>query len=219
MASTELPEILLLGLSFQDAFDKTYAPLIRGLVKSSQLKRIKSAPSALLHLEVNNPKVIIVTDQGLTEPDNAAVLAKVLSYVQSGGLVIIGLHFPDFVDIDAFNKLFTQDFGLPWKRGDYHLADFQFNPNCTLPTSAARDLLPPPYTMKVVHIANARPHEKIFVPVPGGTTLSHVFPPGPTGQEQAAVVCAKMGSGFLAYVGDVNAEDESNDVILSLCGL
>lgn len=218
-ASTERPGVLIISLSVQDeAFHHTYDRLIRGLIHSSNVCRVKCAAGVRLSLADSSPKVIIATDHGLTEPDNAESLAKVVSYVRNGGLLIFGLDFPDLVDIDAFNQLFTQEFGLPWKRGDYHRADFQVNPNCTLPTGATRDLLPQPYSMKAVHIANAHPHEKILLPVLGGISPSRVFPQALTGQEQAAVVCAKVGSGFVAYVGDVNNEDQSNDVILALCG-
>ncbi|KAH6675183.1 hypothetical protein B0J14DRAFT_616913 [Halenospora varia] len=62
-------------------------------------------------------------------------------------------------------------------------------------------------------------HEKIFVPVPEGTTQSLVFPPSYVNKAQAAVVSAKIGDGFLVYSGDVNAEQGSDKVILALCGL
>jgi len=36
---------------------------------------------------------------------------------------------------------------------------------------------------------------------------------------EAAVVFANVGSGKLGYVGDVNAEEGSDVVILAMCGL
>jgi hypothetical protein len=50
-------------------------------------------------------------------------------------------------------------------------------------------------------------------------TQSNVFPPEYVDQAQAAVVGAKVGNGYLVYVGDVNAEEGSDNIILSLCGL
>ena len=72
--------------------------------------------------------------------------------------------------------------------------------------------------MKVLHVKDARPHEKVFVPIPNAQTQSHVFPPGHVDQSQAAVVCGKVGNGFLAYIGDVNGETGSKSVVLALCG-
>ena len=85
----------------------------------------------------------------------------------------------------------------------------QINPTCSLPTGVASELLPAPYSMKVLHIKNARPHEKIFIPMDNGMTLS---------QTQAAVVGAKIGNGYLVYVGDVNPEEGTDKIIQSLLG-
>ena len=37
--------------------------------------------------------------------------------------------------------------------------------------------------------------------------------------DESPVFLAKVGDGKLGYVGDVNAEEESNLVILAMCGL
>jgi hypothetical protein len=121
--------------------------------------------------------------------------------------------------MDVFDKFFNETFGLPWQHGDYHRSDFHLNPSCSLPTGVAPNSLPAPYSMKVLHIKNARPHEKIFVPVANAMTQSHVFPPEYVDQAQGAVVGAKVGNGYLVYVRDVNAEEGSNNIILSLLGL
>lgn len=90
--------------------------------------------------------------------------------------------------------------------------------------------------MKVLHVKDARSHEKIFIPVAGAQTQSLVFPPeyvdhvcriSPNHSEtntdsiktQAAVVGAKIGEGYLVYHGDVNQENESDQVLLALCGI
>ncbi len=38
-------------------------------------------------------------------------------------------------------------------------------------------------------------------------TQSHVFPSEYVNQAQAAVVGAKLGNGYMVYLGDVNAEE------------
>jgi hypothetical protein len=60
--------------------------------------------------------------------------------------------------------------------------------------------------MKAVHVAHVRADEKILIGVSSWS-------------EEAGVAATQVGSGCLAYVGDVNAEAESNKVILALCGL
>ncbi len=36
---------------------------------------------------------------------------------------------------------------------------------------------------------------------------------------ETAAALAKVGDGAVGYIGDVNAEDESNVVVLAMCGL
>ena len=219
MTSLQRPEIFLLSLAFQGFLDETYSSLFDGLVESAQLKRAKSLSGAMRYLADNNPKVILVTDEGLTKRKNKPVLEKVQSYLATGGLVIIGLHFPNFTAMDVFDNFFQEHFGLPWEHGNYHRSTFRFNPSCTLPSAIMKNSFPSAYSMKVLHVKNARSEEKIFVPVSGAVTQSYVIPSEPVDQTQAAVVGAKVGNGFLIYVGDVNGEQGSDKVILNLCGL
>ncbi|KAL3258438.1 hypothetical protein ABHI18_006058 [Aspergillus niger] len=70
--------------------------------------------------------------------------------------------------------------------------------------------------MEAILIKNARPKEKIYIPIKGAMTE---WPrPEPVDQTQAAVVGAKVGDGYVAYCGDINPGEKLNQVILSLCG-
>ena len=219
MASVDRPEILLLSLAFQSFLDESYSSLIDNLYRSAQLKRAKTASGTINYLEANNPRAILVTDEGLMKAKNRVVREKVVSYVRDGGLVIVGLHFPNFTRMDVFDRFFNETFDLPWQHSDYHRTEFQLNPSYSLPIGVASNKLPAPYSMKVLHVKNARPDEKIFVPVPNAMTQSNVFPPEHVDQAQAAVVGAKVGNGYLVYIGDVNTEEGSDKIILSLLGL
>ncbi|KAL4869741.1 hypothetical protein BDV12DRAFT_167141 [Aspergillus spectabilis] len=217
MSSEDRPEILLLSLSYRDFFDQTYAPLIDGLAKGAILKRVKTASAAIRALNESNLSAIIITDEGLTKRSNQQVLFKVVEYVRNGGYAIAGLHFPSFTRMDAFKNFFAA-FGLPWENGDYHRTDFEFHRNCALPPTVITTI-PGPYSMKALHIKNAELHEKIFVPVGGAQTQSHVFPADCVDESQAAITGAHVGDGFLVYCGDVNGESGSDQVILTLLGL
>ena len=140
--TSQRSEILFLSLAFRDFLDDTYSPLIKTLEESTKLRRAKSSSDAIRYLETSTPKAILVTDEGLTETTNGAVLEKVQSYVKNGGLVIFGLHFPNFTRMDVFDKFWPDGFGLPWQHGDYHRATFRFNPSCTLPVSAVKNSIP-----------------------------------------------------------------------------
>ncbi|KAL6233780.1 hypothetical protein BDW75DRAFT_183260 [Aspergillus navahoensis] len=219
MASTDKPQILLLCLSYRAFLDEIYSPLFNSLLEVAHIKRATTASAAIRALASTTFKAVIIADEGLTERDtaNQEVLASVKTYIENGGLAIAGLQFPSFTPMDRF-KAFFQTFGLPWKGGDYHRTTFQLNPSATLPESTEPASLPGPYSMKALHVTNARPLEKIFVPIEGAVTQSHVFAPEYVDQTQAAVVGARLGSGHLVYCGDVNGEDGSNQLMLALCG-
>lgn len=217
MAFIERPEVLLLSLAYRSAYDEVFQPLFDKLHHFAQVLHIKTKHDATQYLETKNPRSILISDEGLTRAKNKGVLDKVVSYVRGGGVVVVGIHFPSLTTMDAFNKFFGEGFGLSWRRGDYHRSDFQFNPACTLATGVAPSSFPAPYSMKVLHVENARPHEKIFVPVANDMTQSHVMIPQRVDQTQAAVVGSKVGDGHVFYVGDVNLEEESRQILLLLC--
>jgi hypothetical protein len=219
MAAKMDSEILLLSLAYQDFLEEIYAPLLDKLTASVTLKRAKTVNEARRYLEGSNPRAIIVTDEGLADRRNRNVLQKVVSYAHNGGLVIIGLHFPTFIEGDRFDNLFNTAFGLPWKRGSYHRTVFKYNPSSVLPPGTVSSSLPEPCSMKAVHVKHTRPHERIFLPISNATTQSFVFDPEPVDGTEPAVAGASVGDGYLVYCGDVNGEEGSNKIILSLCGI
>lgn len=219
MTSAARPQILLLSLAYWSAFDDTYTTFIDKLSASAQIKRAKNPNAAIRFLDDNTPKTIVITDQGLNNEENKNVLDRVVSYVRDGGTVVVGFHFPNFTNGDEFEAFFKA-FELPWAYGDYHRTDFGFNPACALPANVLPASFPAPYSMKVLHVDKARPEEKMFVPVDGARIQSHVFAPVPVSDPtQAAVAGAKIGEGYLVYVGDVNPETGSAEVVLRFCGL
>lgn len=124
MSSIKRPEIFLLSLELKGNLEALYSHVIDRLCKSATLKRAKYAFGAIRYLEANNPRCILVTDEGLSKEKNSAVLDKVVSYAHNGGLVIVGLHFALFMDLDYCDKFFSQTFGLSWQPGKYRRSDF-----------------------------------------------------------------------------------------------
>ena len=217
MALIERPEVLLLSLEVPGAKAEVFQPLFDKLHELAQVKRIKTKVGAIKYLETKKPRSILVSDQGLTRARNHALLDRVVAYVRSGGVVVVGIQFPNFTTMGPFDKFFGEGFGLSWRRGNYHRSDFQFNPACTFATDMAPSSFPAPYSMKALHVQNALPHEKIFVPVANAMTQPHFLDPEPVDQTQAAVVGSTVGDGHVFYVGDVNLEESSKKLILSLC--
>ncbi|TPR06541.1 Alpha/beta hydrolase family protein [Aspergillus niger] len=207
------------SLAYRDYLDEIYASFLDRILEVATLRRVKTASAALRTIAETTFSAIIITDEGLSHSNQQAreVLAKIKAYIENGGLVIAGLHFPNFSPKDKFRRFF-RSFGLPWSDGDYHRTTFQLNPSGLLPERIGASTLPEPYSMKVLHIKDAGSQEKRYVPTEGALTQSHVFPPMRADETQAAVVGARLGRGYLYYCGDVNWEDGSNQLMLSLCG-
>jgi hypothetical protein len=66
--------------------------------------------------------------------------------------------------------------------------------------------------MKAVFIRDARNHEKLLIPKPEDGALPV------TSKTQAALAGAKVGMGYLFYIGDVNPGEEFDKVVLALSG-
>lgn len=218
MTSFEQPQILLLGLAAKSSLDEWFKSLFDCVGKSAQLKRENSIDGAIRYLEDNSPKAILATDEGLAETESRPVLEKVLSYLRNGGMVILGLHFPLDFDVNQFDNFFEL-FGLPWKLGDYHVEQVQFNPFCTLPSTVVKDSIPSVYLLLARRIMGARQEEKIVIPAPRTKKDSLDSHWRHIDQAQAALAGAKVGNGFLVHAGGVGPEKDSINVILALCGM
>lgn len=224
------PEILFLSLAFVPIFDELYDDLITRIAEKATIKRIKTSSAAHTYLDAltltnpnegtNSPRAILLTDNALTKSQNQPILDKVLAYARAGGTVVVGFHLCSFTRMDAFDRFFNQGCGLPWKSGDYHREDFEYNSFAGSGLalegggSGGGDAtpMPGPYSMKALHVKDAQGVERVFVPVgEAGTSRNG----------QAPVAGTKMGDqgGRLFYIGDVNAEITSTQVVLALCGL
>lgn len=123
--------------------------------------------------------------------------------------MLAGLHFPSFTRPLDINSLFSRGCGLPWQSGEYERTKVGVNPasSSVLPAEKNRvgssrggngaGLPHQPYSMKALRLKNARPEERILVPVPGAVTQSMVFPSVSVGEGEAAVVGAVMEAGFI----------------------
>lgn len=78
--------------------------------------------------------------------------------------------------------------------------------------------LPASYSQKALTLKNVRRTHAWYRPGEGAVVESLVLPPVTVNPDETAVACARVGRGKLGYMGDVNAEKESDDVILAMIG-
>lgn len=88
-----------------------------------------------------------------------------------------------------------------------------------LPGGTVRSALPEPYSMKALHVKDARVQERMYVAAEmDSMTENRIFAAVFVDRSQPAVAAANIGQGYLVYCGDANGEHESSQLMLALCG-
>lgn len=191
--------------------DSWWGPMLRAMHARADVE----VPSSLAQYQATlakKPFAVILTDSDLLKKPKAC--AMTVEYVRAGGRLVICGPFCSNVSPPDLDRFFSS-FGLSWRMGDYHRTNFVLAPNFE-----DHELLSPRYSMKAVHVADAPPAARVYVPEDGARLQSHVFPSDPINDKgHAAVVLEHVGDGAVGWVGDVNAEHGSTPAVLFLAGL
>ena len=216
--TTTQPVVLLLSLGYADTFNSVHEHFLAALHSRADVIQAETRQSALQSLARSDITGVFVTDPEITEKKYAKLISKLVEYAKAGGTVVVGGSFSTFVrprDNDAF---FKKAWGQNWKMGSYHRTTFFLNPS-----RPSRLLvgprLPASYSMKTVHLKDVAPESVVYGPTAESRTQSMVFPASSVDLDEAPVVYTQVGQGFLGYIGDVNGESESTNVILAMLGL
>jgi hypothetical protein len=216
--ATAIPCVLLLSLGYADTFNSVHKHFLAALNSVADVIQSETKESALENLARPNIFGVFVTDPEITEKKYKKVLSRLVEYAKAGGTVVIGGSFSTFVrgsDNDAF---FKKAWDLDWKMGSYHRTTFTLNPS--RPERLFRGpSLAASYSMKTVHLKGIAPETVVYGPTPESRTQSMVFAPSAVDLSEAPVVYTRIAQGFLGYIGDVNGEIDSTNVILSMLGL
>jgi hypothetical protein len=204
-----IPEFLL---------QSVYGHLMDAIKAKSNLKYAKTTQEALALFNQNgSPKGVFLTDPGIIESKNNAVSQKLTEYVRSGGNVVMGGLFSSFVNLDEMGTYMREKWNLPWEPASYHRTTLSLNQAVVMrPTSS----LPSSYSQKAVSLKNVDPGMAWYVATDDSVVESIVPLPGPGVQPlETPVAFAKLGNGWVGYVGDVNAEKGTTAVILTMLDL
>ncbi|OAQ67670.1 triacylglycerol lipase [Pochonia chlamydosporia 170] len=195
-----------------------YATLLAALRSKAELQRAENSTSAITLLSQRpEPLAVLITDEALTLGASISVWESVLAYVRGGGTAIVMGHFPSFARLNNVEPFFSRA-GLPWGAGSYHRTTLALNQSAVGVANAQK--LPQKYSQKAVFVKNVAPEDMWYNTDNDSVVESLVF--APTSAKVVgvtAVALANIGEGKLGYVGDVNAEEGSNAVVLAMCGL
>ncbi len=124
------------------------------------------------------------------------------------GAVIVGGLFPSTARRPEFPVLFNA-FSLPWKPGSYFRDRVVLDPRHPLAAKYGQ-YLPGDISMKAVHIGSFNPRDGLY----SSADVS---------KGESPVVQVRIGGGkkvgSLGYIGDVNAEEGTAKILLSMFGL
>jgi hypothetical protein len=218
MAENAKPRVLSLSLCHRPFFDATYARLFTKIKASSTFQRVEDGEYAIRLLQGDQkPYAILITDEALTLTKNAPVWNAVLKYVRLGGRAVIMGHFACFVTPSSVKPFFAKA-GLQWEQGSYHRTTLMLNPQAVGSDLASKLL--PEYNQKAVFLKNPIWTDSWYVTSENSTLDSLVFPADNVHNTgESPVILASVGEGKLGYIGDVNVEEESDAVVLAMCGL
>ncbi|KAH8655618.1 triacylglycerol lipase [Xylariales sp. PMI_506] len=221
MASLTKPDIFVFSLGSaqqQSLMQEVHSSLMSALANKYSLQRANNAEEALGLLEQNDqPRGVLVTDPGIVASKNLALSRKLSDYVRNGGRLVFGGVFSGEIRPNELGKYMKEKWDLPWEAGSYHRTTLYLNEQvANRPTSG----LPSSYSQKAVFLKHVDPDTAWYVATDRSVVESLVPLPGSEiDLLETAVAFASVGDGWIGYVGDVNAEAETDTVILAMFDL
>lgn len=208
--------ILIISLS-EGSFFEEISHRILALLKLKTTIQLAKDPESTVQLLAQQPSAILITDEALTKNKYSRIWGAVLQCVRQGSTAVFMGQFASFVRPDDMKPFFSKA-GLSLGRGSYTRTTLMLNQAATGGELAR--VLPKSYSQKALFVDNVASSDAWYTTDDNSVVESNVFGPTPvnTGGE-TPVAMARVGEGRLGYVGDVNAEVETDDVILAMCGL
>lgn len=201
-----LPVVLLLSLQKESWFDEMHLNLLSKLREHARVMEALSESVAISYLQDGKIVSVVVTDAALVNGKFRTVSRKLVEYAKGGGTVVFGGVVSSFARPDNMRSYFSDEWGLSWEMGSYHREVFSVNQWVLSIEGRERfSGLPSSYSMKAVHIKGADQKDSIYV--------------GYDCTTESPIVFAKFGNGYVGWIGDVNAEDETSQVVKVMCGI
>ncbi|KAF9009605.1 hypothetical protein BDQ17DRAFT_1421775 [Cyathus striatus] len=211
------PFAVVLSLEHEQFYNNILSHLLSSLRETMEVKQAFSRDAALAYLSQPGLKGVYVMDVGIISARNAAVRKRLFEFVtKEGGRVCVGGMFPNNIGEKQFEEFF-KGWGLQWKYGSYHRTTFLLNSAHPL---AVSDRLFESYSMKALHVDNVSPFMMLYTATEDSRLESHVFLPVKIETfDESPAVAAKVGKGWIGFVGDVNGELGSTRTVMAMLGV
>lgn len=214
------PIILLIHSQDSKLWDAVYTDMAQKILDKANIKKAEDPQSAILCLDNDNPRAVIVTHGAYAEADPRFVALdhKFLKYVREGGTVVLGTLFSSSVKPLSFNRWMNEAWNVAWEYGNFLRTDVFLNPDCDL-EGFRSDELWDSYSQKAVFLKNVGSEATVYTISRNSRTQSSIFPAENVDVGQSPVVFARVGRGRLGFIGDVNNEEGSIAVVMMMCRL
>jgi hypothetical protein len=216
------PTILLLSLDkapWHDEMTGRLRTLIRSKARLVEAKTKEAAYAAL----ATNIAAVLVGDAAITKRQHRELASALVAYTKDGGTVLMGCLMSSFASPPNFNRMMESVWSLPWRFGSYSREDSSFNEMANIDSTRSAPL-PKTINVKAVYLQNVAAEEKLYARGERVTQrtmtqqlLEQYEQEDATGE--AAVAFGSVGEGHLAWIGDVNSEEELDPVYMALLGL
>ncbi|TLD28528.1 hypothetical protein PspLS_04224 [Pyricularia sp. CBS 133598] len=195
-------DVLVLCVENKSMIEQICKPLIaRITAKASSVQMAGTVDEAFSKLnQTPPPSVILVADGAITR--QRKLLERVIDLLHCGATVVLAGYFSSSVSSGELERTLAT-IGLPWTMGSYTRETVKLRRRAVPGEVVGR--LPSAYSQKTLFLSNVGEPDAWY-----GRDDNH---------REAAVAFTKVGHGKLGYVGDVNGEDESDTVIMAMCGL
>ncbi|TAQ87603.1 hypothetical protein B7494_g4057 [Chlorociboria aeruginascens] len=215
-AATAPPSILLLSLDKQPYFDDMYSHFLATIRAHAAIIEASSPDTALEYISLaRNLVAIICTDAAISQPPLPSPLSiksttpmstlqtTLVNYVKSGGTMIMGCMFSSFAKPEEFRGYMGREWGLGWRFGDYTREVYGLNPAVNERVRDTRWFQTVKgYSMKAVSLKGVQEQGRVYLHDGG----------------ESPVVLAPVGRGWLGWVGDVNAEEGTSELMVGMVG-
>ncbi|CAK3961452.1 Hypothetical predicted protein [Lecanosticta acicola] len=205
--------LLLLELGSRSSFLDEQFDILKA---KADVQVITQAAEASTLFNSTSRPVVFAADEALTQQKYAQQKAEAVTYIRNGGTIVFGGRIGGRTRSSDINELFA-DLSLPWLSGSYYRTDFDLNPSMTQINTSR---LAHRFSQKAMQLSDVQQNDKIYVPAPSARLQSLVFPAVEIeDHSETPAAFGSCGLGKVGYLGDVNAEPETAEVLLAMCGL
>jgi hypothetical protein len=230
--------VFLISLDEKGQHDSIFQRLHSKILKKASIDRAKTPSAVLRYLKENTPHSIILTDASLANHDPHTIPIEciagmnhklyndvkeaVFDYVRGGGIVVCACSFAAFLfikDRDDPTIPFFDKIGLPWCAATYSYYRTTFHVNNKAVPEDATPTLPRSYSQKALNLFQVEPKQCWYLPDKKTSWMESNSSHSRPNPQWTPVAFAKVELGFFGYIGDVNAQVETDDVVLAMCSL